>query len=82
LCLHWKGYLLLWKNYNLFVECKDRGYDYNQDVNVCLKFVVNSNGSTWVDARSSCQDDGGDLISMTSVEKYNFVVHYMQNKGY
>jgi hypothetical protein len=32
---------------------------------------------TWEDAQESCRHDGGNLISITSLEKWNFVTNYI-----
>ncbi|VDI24212.1 Hypothetical predicted protein [Mytilus galloprovincialis] len=33
-------------------------------------------GKTWKDARSHCQANGGDLISLTTLSKWEFVIQF------
>ena len=63
-----------------FVECSVNGYDYDAETNTCLKYSTNATGITWENARVRCQQDGGDLISITTKEKLEFVVNYLNCK--
>jgi len=54
----------------LFVECILR-YDYDANTNSCLK--VYSLSLSWNAARTRCQDDGGDLVTMTTRNKWDYV---------
>ncbi|VDH97357.1 Hypothetical predicted protein [Mytilus galloprovincialis] len=63
--------------YNAFKNgCSDKGYYYDLSSDTCLKMFVDSHGKTWEHARNHCQRDGGDLISMTTMAKWNFVTHF------
>ena len=51
-------------------ECDLPGYDYDISSRTCLKF--NSTQLNWYDARQHCIDEGGDLITVETVEKLYF----------
>ncbi|CAC5365550.1 unnamed protein product [Mytilus coruscus] len=51
-------------------ECDLPGYDYDISLRTCLKF--NSTQLNWYDARQQCIDEGGDLITVETVEKLSF----------
>lgn len=66
-------------NYSdLIVGCTQDQYDFDVKTNTCLK--VSYDGLTWEDAQESCRHDGGNLISITSLEKWNFVTNYISCK--
>ncbi|CAC5400450.1 MRC [Mytilus coruscus] len=57
--------------------CSNKGYYYDPNFNTCLKlFVDQISGKTWKEARTHCQENGGDLISITSKEKWDFVLNF------
>ena len=62
----------------LIVECQAVGYDYDLETNTCLKLLESTIGVTWKEARIICQQDGGDLISILTKEKWEFVVNYIR----
>ena len=73
--------VFLFKKYCLqIVECKEVGYDYDSETNTCLKVLESSSGVTWKEARVICQQDGGDLISMSTKVKWDFVTNYLRCK--
>ncbi|CAG2215553.1 unnamed protein product [Mytilus edulis] len=50
------------------------GYDYDRQTQTCIKMVLEY--MNWYEARETCKEDGADLISISSLEKLNFVVNY------
>jgi hypothetical protein len=52
------------------------GYDFDSQTNTCLK--VNNNVLFWHDARERCQADGGDLVTMETREKWEFVTRFIE----
>ncbi|CAG2219919.1 CD206 [Mytilus edulis] len=60
--------------------CTNIGYYFDSLTNTCLKFFSTS-GKTWHDARTHCQQNGGDLITITTAEKWNFVKSFLSCKG-
>ncbi|CAG2235068.1 CD206 [Mytilus edulis] len=60
--------------------CTNIGYYFDSLTNTCLKFFSTS-GKTWHDARTHCQQNGGDLITITTAEKWNFVNSFLSCKG-
>ncbi|CAC5368633.1 MRC [Mytilus coruscus] len=52
------------------------GYDYDRQTKSCIKEFPDR--WTWPDARVRCQQDGGDLISIPSLEKWRFVANYLE----
>ncbi|CAG2223638.1 CD206 [Mytilus edulis] len=64
--------------YNVNKEgCTNKGYFYDPNSNTCLKmFADHNNKKTWKEARQHCQVNGGDLISITSKEKWDFILNF------
>ena len=62
----------------LIVECQAVGYDYDLETNTCLKYMYKTAGFTWKEARARCQQDGGDLISILTKDKWDFVTNYLR----
>ena len=60
--------------------CSLAGYDYDVATQTCLKLFYIPTPKTWTDARSYCQNDGGDLISITNTQKRDFVIRYVNCK--
>ncbi|CAG2224396.1 unnamed protein product [Mytilus edulis] len=50
------------------------GYDYDRQTQTCIKMVLDY--MNWNAARETCKEDGADLISISSLEKWHFVVNY------
>ncbi|CAG2215552.1 unnamed protein product [Mytilus edulis] len=50
------------------------GYDYDRQAQTCIKVVLDF--MNWNAARERCKEDGADLISISSLEKWHFVVNY------
>lgn len=59
----------------LILECI-LGYDFDAYTHTCIK--VYDLSITWSDARTHCQDDGGDIITMPTLEKWQFVHRYIE----
>ncbi|VDI74367.1 Hypothetical predicted protein [Mytilus galloprovincialis] len=49
-------------------------YDYDKPTQTCIKMVYDR--KNWHDARGKCKEDGADLISISSLEKWRFVINY------
>jgi hypothetical protein len=62
----------------LIVECQAVIYDYDLETNTCLKLLESTSGVTWREARVICEEDGGDLISILTKEKWEFVINYIR----
>ena len=62
----------------LIVECQAVRYDYDLETNTCLKLLESTSGVTWMEARVICQEDGGELISIITKEKWEFVINYLR----
>jgi hypothetical protein len=62
----------------LIVECQAVRYDYDFETNTCLKYMYKTAGITWKQARARCQQDGGDLISILTKDKWDFVTNYLR----
>ncbi|CAC5389466.1 MRC [Mytilus coruscus] len=56
--------------------CTNRGYYYDFHSNTCLKIFVDNDGKTWKNASNHCQKNGGDLISLTTPAKWDFVTNF------
>ncbi|CAG2219588.1 CD206 [Mytilus edulis] len=52
------------------------GYDFDRHTKLCINEFGDS--TTWLDARARCKQDGGDLISIPSLEKWRFVFNYLE----
>ena len=50
---------------------KNNGYIYNKDTNLCFKIYGSS--LRWVDAREMCKKEGGNLIVLDTMDKYNYI---------
>ena len=61
----------------LIVKCQAVRYDYDLETNTCLKLLESTSGVTWREARVICQQNGGDLISILTKEKWEFVINYI-----
>ncbi|CAG2249210.1 unnamed protein product [Mytilus edulis] len=59
-------------------ECEFEGYVYDTISHACLKLAMTT-GSTWTSARTICQQDGGDLGSLTTQMKVDFVLYLIRN---
>ena len=62
-----------------FAECTLDGYDYIPNIYWCVKLYYNVS-KTWVGANEICQNDGGNLVSITTLEKWNFLSNYLNCK--
>ncbi|CAC5378406.1 unnamed protein product [Mytilus coruscus] len=56
--------------------CTNKGYYYDLYSNTCLNIFADKKGKTWSDARNHCQENGGDLISLTTPAKWEFVSNF------
>lgn len=58
--------------------CSAEGYEYNMTMKTCLK-LVKAPKSKWEDARKTCKrKPGGDLVSITTKEKWDFIIKYLK----
>ncbi|CAC5357509.1 MRC [Mytilus coruscus] len=65
---------IIWKE-----GCTNIGYYFDSLTNSCLK-LFSTGGITWQDARKHCQQNGGDLISITTPQKWEFVDSFLSCK--
>ncbi|CAG2219918.1 CD206 [Mytilus edulis] len=66
--------------YTIWKEgCTNIGYYFDFLTNSCVKLFSNG-GITWRDARNHCQQNGGDLISITTLQKWEFVESFLSCK--
>lgn len=68
---HWKVLFTCTK-----VVCSAHGYTYDEATNTCIK-LVKTDGSTWMNAKSTCKKEGGDLVSISTMKKWNFIIRYL-----
>lgn len=58
--------------------CRTVGYTYDKSTTTCIKLVKYPK-SYWEDARETCrQEPRGDLVSITTKEKWDFIIKYLQ----
>lgn len=62
----------------MFFSACVNNYSYDIDTKVCFKVVLEK--TTWKNARQHCQEDGGDLISIQSKEKWDLIIHNIKCK--
>lgn len=55
---------------------------YDHITNSCIKIGESTDSLTWEDSREECQKDGGDLISITSYEKMDFIMNNIKCKNF
>ena len=61
-----------------FPGCILEGYDYIPYVNMCVKiYTINS---TWVGSNEICQNDGGKLVSITTLAQWEAMSNYLSCK--
>ncbi|CAC5416582.1 unnamed protein product [Mytilus coruscus] len=58
-------------------ECEHDGYLYYTKANACLK-LGETRGITWMNARTVCLENGGDLTSIKTVEKMDFMLNFIR----
>lgn len=64
----------------LSTECTSNGFQFDEGTSTCIK-LVSTNGTTWGDARKYCQQyEGGDLVSIVSKEKWDFIIGNFSGK--
>ncbi|XP_076080295.1 uncharacterized protein LOC143051190 isoform X2 [Mytilus galloprovincialis] len=60
--------------------CSAEGFKYDKNTKACIKLM--SPKSTWEEARHNCQtESGGNLVSITTKEKWNFIIKYIEESG-
>ncbi|VDI36993.1 Hypothetical predicted protein [Mytilus galloprovincialis] len=65
----------------LSTECTSSGFQFDEGTSTCIK-LVSTNGTTWEDARKYCQQyEGGDLVSIVSKEKWDFIIGNFSGVG-
>ncbi|XP_071140651.1 uncharacterized protein [Mytilus edulis] len=57
-------------------DCNKEGYDFEYTTRTCLK-LFDVPAVSWTGARAICKQDGGDLISITTKLKLDFVHSYI-----
>lgn len=58
--------------------CRTVGYTYDKSTTTCIKLVKYPK-SYWEDARETCRlEPRGDLVSITTKEKWDFIIKYLQ----
>ncbi|XP_018091326.1 secretory phospholipase A2 receptor [Xenopus laevis] len=55
-------------------------WEQNQTIQTCYQFNLHS-ALSWFEARVSCQAQGGDLLSITSVDEQNYISRMMGHSG-
>ncbi|CAC5416913.1 MRC [Mytilus coruscus] len=62
-------------------ECSSNGFQFDGETTTCIK-LVSTSGTTWKDARKYCQQqEGGDLVSITSKAKWDFIMGNFNSVG-
>ncbi|CAG2230282.1 CSMD [Mytilus edulis] len=73
---HWKVLFNCTTKGNYCVRC--RGYRYDMTTKTCIK-LVKAPKSKWEAAREICQrQPDGDLVSITTKEKWDFIIKYLE----
>ena len=57
-----------------YLEC-DGEYEFDTVSNTCIKAYTIF--LSWNDARLRCQEDGGDLVTLTTPQKFDFVSRFI-----
>ncbi|XP_071138605.1 uncharacterized protein [Mytilus edulis] len=71
---HWKVLF----NCTTKAVCRTVGYTYDKSTTTCIKLVKYPK-SDWEDAWETCrQQPRGDLVSITTKEKWDFIIKYLQ----
>lgn len=61
-------------------DCASNGFQFDGETTTCIK-LVSTSGTTWKDARKYCQQqEGGDLVSITSKAKWDFIMGNFSSK--
>ncbi|VDI11004.1 Hypothetical predicted protein [Mytilus galloprovincialis] len=61
-------------------ECGTDGLQLEEETASCIKHT-STNGSTWKEARTICQQQGGDLVSIVTKAKWDSVIEYFRSVG-
>ncbi|XP_071140255.1 C-type mannose receptor 2-like [Mytilus edulis] len=61
-------------------ECGPDGLHLEEETASCIKHI-STNGSTWKEARTICQQQGGDLVSIVTKAKWDSVIEYFRSVG-
>lgn len=71
--------LLFLKNITTFLvcvaECEKRGHVFNHQHRLCFDLFTTT--LQWNQSREACQDIGGQLVTLDSVSKINFMSDYI-----
>ncbi|XP_052084750.1 uncharacterized protein LOC127721943 [Mytilus californianus] len=71
---HWKVLF----NCTTKAACSAEGYKYDMNTTTCIK-LVKADKSYWDNAKETCQQQpGGDLVSITTKEKWYYVIEYLK----
>lgn len=64
----------------LLTECGSNKFKFDGETTTCMQLVT-TGGTTWEDARKHCQQHlGGDLVSITSKAKWDFIMKNFRSK--
>lgn len=65
----------------LLTECGSNKFQFDGETTTCMELVT-TDGITWEDARKHCQQhEGGDLVSITSKSKWDFIMGNFKSKN-
>lgn len=67
--------------FSSFDDCNREGYDFEHTTRTCLK-LCDGPAVRWTEARAKCKQYGGDLISITTQLKWDFLNGYMKCEFY
>ncbi|CAC5416914.1 MRC [Mytilus coruscus] len=67
--------------FSCIYDCGTHGFQFDGETTTCIK-LISTSGSTWKEARTFCQQQqGGDLVSIVSKEKWDSVFGYFSGFG-
>ncbi|VDH99145.1 Hypothetical predicted protein [Mytilus galloprovincialis] len=68
-----------WKTmFTCVYECDTHGLQFDGETSTCIK-LISTSGSTWKEARTLCQQEGGDLVIIVSKKKWDSVFDYFRS---
>lgn len=54
-------------------DCDTHGFQFDGETSTCIK-LISTSGSTWKEARTLCQQEGGDLVIIVSKKKMGLCI--------
>lgn len=66
-------------SFDIETECSADELQIEGETTSCIKHI-STRGSTWKEARTICQQQGGDLVSIVSKEKWDSVIDHFRSK--